>query len=307
MSWSFASPQKTPNHGGRDFPSVRYSASSVEYRGELIVTHGYFYNHAIRHPAWQSNAWAFNFGSRKWRKIHEGETAGAPSARYSCSAVLHDDALYLFGGDDGGHKKSMFNYIFQAWFNELWRFDLRGYTWQQVRPSGPKPVKRALHGAVAIGDSMYVYGGLELADTWRYDFGPQSWSMVSAPPADTDTRDGSHPGRRHAFAMAAAGNGGFFVFGGCRHVRGMRPMAFDDLWHYDIGGNAWAKKEAASGAGHPSARSHLSMIRLSTNYLLLYGGALCIPGCTCYGDSWLYKVDANAWQALNASDPPIHR
>ena len=58
----------------------------------------------------------------------------------------------------------MFNYVFQAWFNELWRFDLRTYTWQQIRPNGPPPPKRALHAAVAIGDSMYVYGGLELAD-----------------------------------------------------------------------------------------------------------------------------------------------
>ena len=74
---------------------------------------------AIRHPAWQSNAWAFNFGSQRWRKIHEGELAGAPSARYSTSSVLYDGALYMFGGDDGGHKKSMFNYVFHAWFDEL--------------------------------------------------------------------------------------------------------------------------------------------------------------------------------------------
>ena len=56
--WSFVAPQRTPVHGGRDYPSVRYSAAAVQYKGELIVTHGYFYNHAIRHPAWQSNACA---------------------------------------------------------------------------------------------------------------------------------------------------------------------------------------------------------------------------------------------------------
>lgn len=307
MSWTFASPQRTPVHGGRDFPSVRYSASAVEYRGELIVTHGYFYNHQVRHPGWQSNAWAFNFASRKWRKIHEGEQAGAPSARYSCSAVLYDNALYMYGGDDGGHKHSMFNYVFQAWFTELWRFDLRAYSWQQVRPKGKIPPKRALHGAVAVGDSMYVYGGLELADTWRYDFIPQTWTLLVPPPADTDTKDGSHPGRRHAFAMAAAGQG-FFVFGGCRHVRGMRPLAFDDLWHFDISTNTWTKKEPpAESPAHPSARSHLSLVRLSSNLLMLYGGALCIPGCSCYGDSWLYKINANSWHSLNATNAPIHR
>lgn len=218
MSWSFVAAQRTPVHGGRDFPSVRYSAAAVQYRGEMIVTHGYFYNHAIRHPAWQSNAWAFNFASQRWRKIHEGEQAGAPSARYSTSAVLYDNALWMFGGDDGGHKTSMFNYIFQSWYKELWRFDLRTYSWSQVKPMGAAPAKRALHSAVVIGDSMYVYGGLELADTWRYDFGPKTWTLVVPPPADTHTKDGSHPGRRHAFAAAATANG-FYIFGGCRHVR----------------------------------------------------------------------------------------
>ncbi len=188
MSWSFVAPQRSPVHGGRDYPSVRYSASAVAYNGELIVTHGYFYNHAIRHPAWQSNAWAFNFASRRWRLVHEGEKAGAPSARYSSSAVLYDHALWMYGGDDGGHKTSMFNYIFQAWFDELWRFDLRSYTWQQVRSlSKPAPVKRALHAAVVIGDGMFVYGGLELADTWRYDFAKRTWSLL-VPRHTTPTR-----------------------------------------------------------------------------------------------------------------------
>ena len=85
--WSFVAQQRQPVAGGRNFPSVRYSASAVSYKGEMVVTHGYFYNHALRHPAWQSNAWAFNFASQNWRQVHEGERAGAPSARYSASAA----------------------------------------------------------------------------------------------------------------------------------------------------------------------------------------------------------------------------
>jgi hypothetical protein len=191
--WEFAVPQRTPVHGSKSHPSVRYSASAVSYKGELVVTHGYFYNHAIRHPAWQSDAWAFNYASRKWRRVHEGEQAGAPSARYSASSVLFDDALWMFGGDDGGHKRSMFNYVFKAWFNELWRFDLRTYVWHKVPPNNAPPPKRALHAAVAIGRSMYVYGGLELADTWRYDFDDAKWTLLLPAPAESDE---SHPGAR---------------------------------------------------------------------------------------------------------------
>ena len=131
-AWSIASPQREPVTGGADYPSVRYSASSVMYNGEMIVTHGYFYDHGNRHPAWQSNAWAFNIKQQTWRKIHEGERAGAPSARYCSSAVLFEHGLWLFGGDDGGHKTSMNNYIFNAHFDELWRLDLRSYQWRKV-------------------------------------------------------------------------------------------------------------------------------------------------------------------------------
>ncbi len=222
-SWSLVSRQRKVD-GGPNHPTVRYSASSVEYRGELVVTHGYFYNHALRHPAWQSDAWAFNFASQKWRRLHAGEAEGAPSARYSCSGVIYQDALWLFGGDDGGHKRSMFNYIFGAWFDELWRFDLRTYAWQLVRTSGTETItKRALHSAVVIGDSMYVYGGLEKADLWRYDFRGSRWALLDRGPneGNSPAPGPNHPGRRHAFAAAATPDGkGFYLFGGCRHVKG---------------------------------------------------------------------------------------
>ena len=71
-AWSIASPQRLPVTGGADYPSVRYSASSIMYNGEMIITHGYFYDHGNHHPAWQSNAWAFNTKQQTWRKIHEG-------------------------------------------------------------------------------------------------------------------------------------------------------------------------------------------------------------------------------------------
>ena len=75
----------------------------------------------------------------------------------------------------------------------MWRFDLRTYVWHKVEfNSEARPSKRALHAAVTVGKSMYVYGGLELADTWRYDFSPSSWSLLVPSPADGDS---SHPVR----------------------------------------------------------------------------------------------------------------
>jgi len=151
---------------------------------------------------------------------------------------------------------------------------------------------------------MYVYGGLELADTWRYDFEPSTWTLLIATPADGDE---THPGRRHAFAAASTTASGFYIYGGCRHVKGMRPQAFNDLWYYSIGSNAWSKLAPSAGLPTPSPRSHLSLVALSTTKVLLYGGALCIPGCTCHGDSWVWDTSSKQWSELNTTDAPIHR
>jgi len=318
-AWSIASPQRLPVTGGADYPSVRYSASSVMYNGEMIITHGYFYDHGNHHPAWQSNAWAFNIKQQTWRKIHEGERAGSPSARYCSSAVLFEHGLWMFGGDDGGHKTSMNNYIFNAHFDELWRLDLRTYQWRKVEPrSGPRPPKRALHAAVEIMGSMYVYAGLGLADTWRYDFQTKEWTLLLPEPNEADK---SHPGKRHAFAAAAMPDG-FYVFGGNRHVKGGKPLNFEDLWKYSIAANSWSEVRPVGAL--PGSRGHHSLLALSPDWLLLYGGALCNPGCKCYGDTWILHTGtgtgtgtaagagagagaASSWRQLNASDAPIHR
>lgn len=205
--------------------------------------------------------------------VHEGEAAGAPSARYSTSCVLWDEALYMYGGDDGGHKYSMNNYVFGAHFSEMWRLDLRSFTWKRVQYANRAPPKRALHAAVVFGNSMYVYGGLELSDTWRFDFMQRTWEMLV--PGQTN-KDQNHPGRRHAL-MAAAGEGGFYLFGGAQHGNGLKPRAFNDLYKFTVATNSWSKVDLQSDV-IPAPRSHHSLVELSPTKLLLYGGALCIPG-----------------------------
>jgi len=166
------------------------------------------------------------------------------------------------------------------------------------------PSKRALHAAVVVDKAMYVYGGLELADTWRYDFGPSTWTLVVAAPADGDE---THPGRRHAFAAASATDSGFYIYGGCRHVKRERPLALNDLWYFSIGSGHWSRLAPTADLPIPSPRSHLSLIALSQLTLLMYGGATCVPGCTCHGDTWLWDIKASRWSLLNTTDPPIHR
>eukprot|EP00965_Chrysotila_dentata_P229451 6197204-Pleurochrysis_carterae.AAC.2 len=66
--WENIDPEFKPPSGSAEHPSVRYSACAVQHQGALVVTHGYFYNHQIHRPAWQSNAWKFTFRTRKWQQ-----------------------------------------------------------------------------------------------------------------------------------------------------------------------------------------------------------------------------------------------
>ena len=150
-AWDVVLPEHRPMVGDSTHPSVRYSACVVWHEGRIVVTHGYFYNHDIRQPAWLSDAWVFEVSRGAWRQVHRGERHGAPSARYSASAVVFDGGLYMYGGDDGGHKHSLHNYVFKAWNSELWRLDLSSFTWSSVTPAGRAPPKRALHVAALVG------------------------------------------------------------------------------------------------------------------------------------------------------------
>ena len=134
---------------------------------------------------------------------------------------------------------------------------------------------------------MYVYGGLGKADLWRYDFGGGRWTQLMAAPGEED--DEAHPGVRHAFAAAPAGGDGFYVHGGTRHRKGGgRPRVFGDLWRYNerqrVDKATGGRRRAAPAEARP--RGHHSLLALGARKLLLYGGALCTPGCVCYGDTW---------------------
>lgn len=317
--WDVIVPETKPVQGSRRHPSVRYSAAGVFHEGHMIISHGYFYDHQHREPAWQSSAWSFNVQKKRWRMVHEGESAGAPSARYSTSAVLYDHAMYMFGGDDGGHKTSMHNYIFKSWFDELWRLDLRSFVWERMSaPGGISPPKRALHSAVVVGNAMYIYGGLGRGDTWRYDFHSSRWTLL-VPESVDDSRGGvgrpgvAHPGKRHAHA-AAAGSDGFYIFGGSRHRDGMkrRILVLDDLWHYSTSSSRWEISTPVDGVS-PPARAYHSMLTLASpapthTQLVVYGGAHCAPGCKCYGDVWVWDTRQSRWAEMrNVTARPIWR
>jgi N-acetylneuraminic acid mutarotase len=81
--------------------------------------------------------------------------------------VEHGGRLYFLGGQDGGPRADAFVY------------DPAGDEWQAI---APMPAARAQHAAVAIGERIYVFGGVTPAgpggaalETWAYEPDTDSW------------------------------------------------------------------------------------------------------------------------------------
>ena len=100
-----------------------------------------------------------------------GGCAG-PCVRASHSNVIHNNKLYVFGGQDDDNNK----------LGDLWTFDLGSKQWAEVSDdeSGFKPIARSGHTAVVWGQKMYIFGGIleltkELNDMVVFDFTSQKF------------------------------------------------------------------------------------------------------------------------------------
>ena len=71
-----------------------------------------------------------------------------PRARYRATCVVHDQAMYLFGGHDGTRH-----------LNDVHVFDFGTRAWAGLQADGPAPIPRDSHVAVTHGNSMFVFGG----------------------------------------------------------------------------------------------------------------------------------------------------
>lgn len=125
--------------------------------------------------------------------------------RASHANAIYQDKLYVFGGQDDDNNK----------LGDLWTFDLKGKTWNEIVPAegGFKPIARSGHTAVVWGQRMYIFGGIleltkELNDMVVYDFASGQFvagdnandQMANSPikamgAADSQFQDSSSPTR----------------------------------------------------------------------------------------------------------------
>ena len=165
-----------PSDEGRDPAdpdSYLVGATCVVWEGELytyggLTPEGEFVESILR--------WS---GRGQTTEVHASPAnpkIGIPPGRYGHSAVVVDDALYVFGG------QGQFGCL-----DDLWRFDFETCAWTLVDVVGAPPSVRTGHCACVSDDVMFIFGGRDVRpgqdvvtynDLYGFDLREREWLTI---------------------------------------------------------------------------------------------------------------------------------
>jgi N-acetylneuraminic acid mutarotase len=185
-------------------------------------------------------------------------------------------------------------------------------TWQRLVTQGNGPSVRSTPVAVAVQQSIYVFGGVKddfstgqnefHADLYRFDAITSRWTAL-APAGATP------PARAFAAGVDVPQRQWVVVFGGASYAADFSNMTFHgDLWAYDIRANRWQQLQPVNAG--PSGRSGPAVWRVN-DQLYVFGGINTAGGT--YGalnDLWRYDLRTNRWEQLtgqNQAGSPVTR
>ncbi|XP_058804552.1 uncharacterized protein LOC131671824 isoform X2 [Phymastichus coffea] len=145
-------------------PRGRRGHSALVHRGQMLIYGGY---QDLRGSS--SELWAFHFETESWHLLSSCDSG--PPARHKHSAVLHGDAMYIYGGMTDLQERS-----------DCWRWDAKGSSWALLRNKpGPGPLHG--HAACRLPSCMLIFGGESNGsptnELWRFHFGTETWEKLS--------------------------------------------------------------------------------------------------------------------------------
>ncbi|XP_066593440.1 uncharacterized protein [Prorops nasuta] len=147
-------------------PRGRRGHTALVHRGQMLIYGGY---QDLRGSS--PELWAFHFETESWHLLSSSESG--PAARHKHSAVLHGDAMYIYGGMTDLQERS-----------DCWRWDVHTASWCLLKSKpGPGPLHG--HAACRLPSCMLIFGGesggLATNELWRFHFGTETWEKLSVP------------------------------------------------------------------------------------------------------------------------------
>lgn len=189
----------------------------------------------------------FCYETRTWRLLLD-PVEDIPSARYGQSMVAYREWLYVWGGTHGTNYPQ-----------DMFRFDLCGKKWNQVRASGFVPCGRYKHQAMVKDDVMYIVGGSGInryGDVFAFNFLSNSWDKICC--RGEDLSDG-----RYAHS-AVLHDGCIYLYGGNDGNR------HDGLQQLDLETQIWTRA-VVNGDNPPGRDFHAACLRQHS--MIVFGGS----------------------------------
>lgn len=148
-------------------PSGRRGHSAVVYDGIMHVFGGY---QDLRGSS--SELWTFDLASERWNLLMTPSYFEQPPPRHNHSCIVHDGAMWIYGGLTDLQAKS-----------DFWKWDFSCHRWSRIKAQrGPGELQG--HAAVKGMAFMYIFGGeksgVTVNELWRYHFATEIWERVHA-------------------------------------------------------------------------------------------------------------------------------
>jgi hypothetical protein len=253
-------------------------------------------------PRFVDTTWIYDDVCGSWTAI-EG---GGPSPRGRHMMAYGDESVWLFGGrwrsaNAGGDY---------TLFDDLWRFDVDGGSWELVAVEGTPPPAR-VSGGLAWDDSrgmLWLVGGNQSASGFGYDvlmdvwsFDPETLSWTEREVAPDEVAGRPSPRNLHVVFYDAVRDR-LVLYGGADN-RAFQPDAayFGDVWALDLDGLAWEQLDVGTGFA-PEGRFFSAMVHdtEADRYLLFGGHDDQILGNR--NDVWAFLPDTGEWLNLAEGD-----
>uniref|UniRef100_H3HC57 RING-type domain-containing protein n=1 Tax=Phytophthora ramorum TaxID=164328 RepID=H3HC57_PHYRM len=290
-----------PSFGPASVQPMRRSAHAIATFEDNLYVFGGISTNSIDEDVEYNDTWKFDLVGRQWTELPVGNKrpqnrfhhAGVLHTNLTAGIVIHNDALFMFGGiayDEKGNEAP-------TDYNDLWRYDLGTYTWNKIEPAGNlQPPTRFSHSVAMLHDSneqgegyLLAYSGRHLLfsswtllnDVWVYDFSQNKWTSVT-PTTEVP--------RAYTSIVTTEGTNMWFFGGYYKPQQSSSGYVYDDivLGKFDLNNMAMEARQAeieGDGASPPLRYNHRAALWRGDS-MIIHGGSYQSQ----LGDVWVYNT-----------------
>jgi len=306
--WSKLTPE-----GAAPMERARASGAWDPVRKQYLVFGGRYRSGTSGPYTFLNDLWSYSPETNQWTELSYAGDSSAPRGRMNTEMIFDEETekLMMFGG---GQLTANFSSFIP--FNDLFTYDLKSNTWEQITPANNPPPARLFHSSAfdAKRRRLYIFGGGGASafqgpfynDMWYYDFGTNRWTEVPT--------NRNFPARRIKGMFVYDSDNDRIVMMGGHDDTSLGNTA--DVWSFDLENQQWNLEIAGDEFNKPpndfcdppadfatfdpnSPERRASHIFTNTrDGAFLFGGR---TDCGVANDSWLLDLNSFSWETLNES------